>query len=257
MSVDHRAEDSDAAHAPWASVSRVQLGLVRWLSRRVSARLTPWASDGPQVVDRDGVGQGVAGDDPPWSTILTSARSAWVSIRQIERRRGAGRMGGAAVVVRSDVVGRGEPCPTARCSRPSRCRSGRGCRSRRGSNEPEPSLEKVTVPVGVVAPAPLSSVTVAVHEVVAPASTGVAQLSDVDVVRRLTWWAAPALTLPVKLALPAIGRRQGLRACRARGQDTRAGRDRAETKSVPSETVTLPVGLPAPGAITTTLKVTV
>ena len=39
-------------------------------------------------------------------------------------------------------------------------------------NAPEPSLEKVTLPDGVEAPAPLLSVTVAVQVVVAPASTG-------------------------------------------------------------------------------------
>ena len=53
------------------------------------------------------------------------------------------------------------------------------------------------------APAPLLSVTVAMQDVVAPASTGVAQVSEVRVARRVTWWPAPALTLPVKLALPA------------------------------------------------------
>ena len=72
-----------------------------------------------------------------------------------------------------------------RCNRSSRCQ-GQECRSPGESNEPEPSVEKVTVPVGVEAPTPLVSVTVTLHDVVAPASTGVAQLSDVDVVRRLT-----------------------------------------------------------------------
>ncbi len=41
-----------------------------------------------------------------------------------------------------------------------------------GVNVPEPSVEKVTVPVGFVAPEVLVSVTVAVHEVLVPTVTG-------------------------------------------------------------------------------------
>ena len=51
-------------------------------------------------------------------------------------------------------------------------------------NVPEPSVEKVTVPVDVDEPAPFVSRTVAVQVVVAPASTGDGeQLTLVDVVR--------------------------------------------------------------------------
>ena len=51
-------------------------------------------------------------------------------------------------------------------------------------NEPVPSVENVTVPVAVEG-APLVLMTVAVQVVVAPASTGVVQLTEVEVERRL------------------------------------------------------------------------
>ena len=52
-----------------------------------------------------------------------------------------------------------------------------------GANEPDPSVEKVTVPCGVDEPPPLVSVTVAVQFVPAPAFTGVTHDTEVDVER--------------------------------------------------------------------------
>jgi len=66
-----------------------------------------------------------------------------------------------------------------------------------------PPVVKVTVPVGVVEVPGEVSLTVAVQLLpVLLATTGVSQLTAVDVARLLTAWDAPALVLPLKLASP-------------------------------------------------------
>ena len=62
-------------------------------------------------------------------------------------------------------------------------------------NVPDPSVENVTAPAGIDEPAPFVSVTVAVQVVVAPASTGEVQLTEVEVDRRLI--SNGSLVIPV------------------------------------------------------------
>ncbi len=70
-------------------------------------------------------------------------------------------------------------------------------------NEPAgPVSVKVTVPIGVVAVPGEVSVTVAVHDEAWPITTGLAQVTAVEVARRLTVTLAAALVLTAWVESP-------------------------------------------------------
>jgi hypothetical protein len=119
-----------------------------------------------------------------------------------------------------------------------------------------PSL-KVTVPVGVPAPGALT-VTVAVNVTDWFKRDGLTdELSAVVVFALLTTWDSPTDTLPLKFASPAYVAVNVLGPAVVKDKLHEPDGPAAVQLIVPSLTVTLPVGVPAPGAFTAREKLTV
>ena len=126
-----------------------------------------------------------------------------------------------------------------------------------GDPKLEPSMTNWTEPIGVPEPGAFV-VTVAVNVTLWPKTdVGWLLVADVVVVAALTAWLVPALALVLKLPSPPYVATRVLVPAVVEVSEQVPTAAVATQVALPSETVTLPVGVPAPGAAATTLKLTV